>query len=177
MLASTVVLVLGLAACDGGADRPTDAQSSGAEPSASGSSGQDPRGAGEAPDGQEGEQRGVVSGSATLTVGDETWTFDRVACAFGDENFQHGLDFTLTAYRDSLQFYVAVPTVFGHQISLIDTRVYHDDRDLENLSMWSDPTESEFVVIDGKHVSGDVAMIHETSGEPAGQASFDAACP
>lgn len=177
MLTSTVVLVLGLAACGGDADQPTDAQSSGAEPSASGSAGQDPRGAGEAPDGQDGEQREVVSGSATLTVGDETWTFDRVACAFGDENFQQGLEFTLTAYRDSLQFFVVVPTAVGHQISLIDTRVYHDNRDLETLSMLSDLTESDFVVIDGKHVSGDAAMIHETSGEPAGQASFEATCP
>jgi len=176
VLSSTVVLVLSLAACGGGAGRPTDAISSGAEPAASGSSGQGAPGAGEAPDGHGGEQEGVLSGSATLTVGGETWTFDRVVCAFGNENFQQGLDFTLTAYRDTLQFYVVVPTAFGHQISLIDTRVHQDDRDRAALNMWSDPTESEFVVIDGKHVSGDVAMIHETSGEPAGQASFEAAC-
>ena len=123
-------------------------------------------------DGLEAQQEAQGGGSATLTVGDSSWTFDRVLCAIGEEETgQEGAEFVLSSIQDGLQFYVSIDS-FGHSVSL------NDIEDFENpsVALVSEFGADEFIQLDGKNVSGEVTMVQEdgTGGEPA---TFEGTCP
>ena len=123
-------------------------------------------------EGLEAQQAAEGGGSATLTVGDRTWTFDRVLCAIGEEETgQEGAEFVLSSIQDGLQFYVSIDS-FGHSVSL------NDIEDFENpsIALTSEFGGEEFIQLDGKNVSGEMRMVQDdgTGGEPA---SFEGTCP
>jgi len=100
------------------------------------------------------EQEG--GGSATLTVGDQTWTFNSILCAFGEDQIgQEGAEFVLSSIQDGMQLYAAIDS-FGRSVSL---------NDIENLSDPSVNLEAfgADVVVDGKNVSASGQFVDGTS--------------
>lgn len=177
-----ILLVVGalvLAACGGGgASDGETTPTAGAEPEAGGV---DPDALAEDPEAAVEElaedleelQEAVGGGSATLTVGDQTWTFDSVLCAFGEEQIgQEGAEFNLSAIQDGLQLYASVDS-FGHSVSL------NDIQDFENPSVSLDafPGDAE-IVLDGKNVAATASFVDSTSDSFEGvEGSLEAACP
>jgi hypothetical protein len=106
-------------------------------------------------------------GSATLTIGDDTWAFDRVRCAFGEEQIrQEGAVFVLSATGDGLQLMVSIDS-WGHIITLDDIA------DFANPSLgWSagDPVHrlfadaGDFISLDGTRVSATADFRDTVSG-------------
>jgi hypothetical protein len=100
-----------------------------------------------------------TGGSATLAVGDDTWTFDRVACAFGEQQIgQEGAEFVLTAFADGIQLYVSIDP-WGHTITIDD--IANFDNPSVGWSagdpahrLWADP--GDFIVLAGRNVSATV---------------------
>ena len=118
------------------------------------------------------QQDAAGGGSATLTAGDQTWTFDGALCAFGEEEIgQEGAEFVLSSIQDGLQFYVSIDT-FGHMISI------NDIEDFENpsVALSSDGSAGEFITLAGKNVSGQTTMVGD-DGTGAVEASFEGTCP
>lgn len=97
-------------------------------------------------------------GSMTLTVGDESWTFEPALCAFGPEEIgQEGAEFVLSSIQDGKQMYVSIG-VFGHSVSL------HDVEDFENPSISLDSFGyEEFISLDGKSFSGSAEFTDGTT--------------
>jgi hypothetical protein len=122
-------------------------------------------------DSLEAQQEAEGGGSATITAGDETWTFDSVLCAFGEEETgQEGAEFVLSSIQDGLQFYISIDD-FGHSVSI------NDIEDFENPSVsLSSVGGEDFITLDGKDASGEVTMT-EDDGTGAVEASFEATCP
>lgn len=105
---------------------------------------------------QEAAQAVSGGGGFTLTVGDRSWTFDAVRCAFGEEEIgQEGAEFVLSGIQDGLQGYVSIDT-FGDFVSLDDIS------DFENPSV-SLSAGGATIVVDGKNVSGTGEFIDGTS--------------
>lgn len=126
-------------------------------------------------------QEAEGGGSATLTVGGETWEFDSVLCAFGpDEIGQEGAEFVLSALQDGLQLYVSIDS-FGHSVTLDDIQ------DFENPSVGlsADPftaqflgNPEEFIEVDGRDVSAEVAFDDTTTDDIEGtEGTLTATCP
>lgn len=111
-------------------------------------------------------------GSASLTVGDQTYQFDSVLCAFGeDEIGQEGAEFVLSAIADGTQLYFSIDS-FGHSVSLDDIEDFENPR--VSLASFGD----DFIQIDGRSASGDAEFMDSTSDSLdliAG--SFEATCP
>lgn len=119
----------------------------------------------------EGQQAAQGGGSATLTVGGETWSFDRVLCAIGEEETgQEGAEFVLTSIQDGLQFYVSIDS-FGHSVTLDDIE------DFENPSVSLSSQGEDFIRVDGKNVSGEMAMVSGEDPMTELEASFEGVCP
>jgi len=59
-------------------------------------------------------------GSATLTVGDRTWTFSTVACLFDEAAEQVEAEFAMTALGESAELYAEISAA-GHTITIVDT--------------------------------------------------------
>lgn len=120
------------------------------------------------------QQAAEGGGHATFTAGDQTWDFDAVLCAFGeDEIGQEGAEFVLSSVQDGLQLYLSIDS-FGHTMSL------NDVKDFENPSVALSelPTDSEFLILDGKNVTGEAALYDEgddTLTEIPG--TVEATCP
>ena len=116
------------------------------------------------------EARG--GGSATLVVGDDTWTFESVLCAFGeDEIGQEGAEFVLSSIQDGLQMYASIDS-FGHSVSL------NDIQDFENPSVDLTAFGDDFIELDGTSVRADTEFIDGTSESFEGVAgTFEATCP
>lgn len=109
-------------------------------------------------------------GSATLTVGDETWTFDGVLCAFGeDEIGQEGAEFVLSAIADGVQFYLDISS-FGHMATI------NDIENFENPSVNWESEGDDFIILSGKDASGESSFIDYDTMETA-DGSFEATCP
>jgi len=82
-------------------------------------------------------------GSATLTVGDQSWTFSSLLCSFGDED----AEFVMSSIQDGTQLYASIDS-FGHYVSLDDVS------DFENPSVSIDSTGSYTdIVLEGKNFS------------------------
>lgn len=130
-------------------------------------------------------------GSATLTIGGETWEFDSVLCAFGTEETRNeDWDFSLSAIQDGLQLSVsggAEGGPYGDDITLDDIE------DFENPSVsWSAPAfvlpspenptaerVRDFVEIDGKEISAEADFSDGTSDDPTASVpgTLSATCP
>lgn len=118
------------------------------------------------------QQEAQGGGSATLTVGDEEWTFDSVLCAFGEEEIgQEGAEVVVSSIQEGLQFYVSIDD-FGHSVSLNDVENFEDP----SVAISSDFATDDFIEVDGKDVSGEVLFVDEEGG-PVGEGSFEATCP
>jgi hypothetical protein len=123
-------------------------------------------------DSLEEQQNSQGGGSATLVVGDQTWTFGPVLCAFGpDEIGQEGAEFVLSAIQDGLQMYVSIDD-FGTFITLDDIK------DFENPSVSIGSSGGASIEIDGKSVRAagefidSIADAFETI-----PGTFEATCP
>jgi hypothetical protein len=191
--ASALILMaaLLLAACGGsGADdsttttapAPTEADASSStttQPSPSGSSAEEM--ADNMAEDLEDMQASVGGGSATLTVGDQTWTFDSVLCAFGEEQTgQEGAEFNLSAIQNGLQLYASIDS-FGHSVSLNDI----DDFENPSVSLEAGGPfaamlggEDEFIVLDGKNVSASTLFVDDLTDAMEGvEGTLEATCP
>ena len=117
-----------------------------------------------------------TGGSASVTIGEQTWDFDGVLCAFGPEEIgQEGAEFVLSAIGDGLQFYISVDAM-GQFVSLNDIENFEDPA----LSWEADQDASGegFIQVDGKDVSGEATFIDylsESWDEVEG--SFEGSCP
>ena len=118
-------------------------------------------------------QDAVGGGSMVLTVGDETWTFEPVLCAFGPEQIgQEGAEFVLSSIQDGKQMYVSIDS-FGHSVSLDDIE------DFANPSVSvSTFGGGEFIMLDGKSFSGSAEFLDDTSDSFETIAgTFSGTCP
>ena len=120
---------------------------------------------------QEAAQAAFGGGGFTLTVGDQSWTFDSVRCAFGEEEIgQEGAEFVLSAIQDGLQGYVSIDT-FGDFVSLDDIS------DFENPSVGLSAGDAT-ISIDGKNVSGTAEFMDSTSDDfSTTTGTFSGTCP
>lgn len=119
------------------------------------------------------QQAAQGGGSATLTVGDQTWDFESVLCAFGeDEIGQEGAELVVSSLQDGLQFYVSIDS-FGHMVSLDDIS------DFENPSVSLSTFGSDnFIQVDGKNISGDAGFMDSNSDSmDTVDGSFEVTCP
>lgn len=131
---------------------------------------------------------GPAGGSATLTIGDQTWEFDNVQCAIGsDETRSDDWDFSMIASRSGLQLNVdrAPPDGrYGDTIQLSGT----DDPANPRVG-WQAPAlalgsgqapERNFVEVNGKNVAAETMFFDDTSDSPAPEAvpgTLVATCP
>lgn len=114
--------------------------------------------------------------SANLTVGDRTYRFDRVLCAFGpEETGQDDIEFTLSAIQDGLQLDATIMTRFGHVVSLDDIEDFENPR-----VAWSaggpGSTTGEIIHVDGKHVQVETSFTDQNTGTTA-NGTLEAQCP
>jgi hypothetical protein len=118
------------------------------------------------------QQQQQGGGSATLTVGDQEWTFAPVLCAFGEEEIgQEGAEFVLSSIQDGMQMYATIDS-FGHSISLDDIQ------DFENPSVSLSSVGDGFINVDGKSVSADADFVDNTGdGITPTAGTFEATCP
>lgn len=123
--------------------------------------------------GLEETQEAVGGGSATLVVGDQTWTFDSVLCAFGEEQIgQEGAEFNMSAIQDGLQLYASIDS-FGHSVSLNDIENFADP----SVALEAYPGDAE-IVLDGKSVSATASFVDGTSDSFEGvEGTLEATCP
>ena len=119
-------------------------------------------------------QESQGGGSATLTVGDQTWTFDSVLCAFGEEMIgQEGAVFNLSSIQDGMQMYASIDS-FGHSVSLNDIEDFANP----SVALSSGFGSADFIVLDGKNVSAEVGFIDDTSDDFSEiPGTFTATCP
>jgi hypothetical protein len=86
-------------------------------------------------------------GSATLTVGGETYSFDGALCAFDSETGNEDFDFSLSAIGDGMQLSVDSGPTYGDNITLDDIE------DFDNPKVgWSSDGDG-FLEIDGLNIS------------------------
>lgn len=112
-------------------------------------------------------------GSATFSVGDQTWTFDSVVCAVGEEETgQEGAELVLSSIQDGLQMYVSIDS-FGHSITLDDIE------DFENPVVSLSSTGDDFVSVDGKSISAQAEFTDGTSDDftSTTPGTFQGVCP
>ncbi len=116
-------------------------------------------------------------GSASITIGDETWEFDGALCAIGEEETgQEGAEFVLSAIGDGVQLYISIDE-YGHTVSLNDIENFEDPSvSYEAGGLLGDG--AEFIVLDGKNVSGEAGFMDTESGSmDTVDGSFEATCP
>lgn len=107
-------------------------------------------------DGLEDTQDQVGGGAATLTVGADTYSFDKVLCAFDSETGNEDFDFSLSAIGDGMQLSVDSGPTYGDNISLDDIE------DFDNPKVgWSSDGDG-FLTIDGLDVSAAADFIDTT---------------
>ncbi len=117
--------------------------------------------------------------SANLTVGDRTYRFDRVLCAFGpEETGQDDTEFTLSARQDGLQLDATINTRFGHVVSLDDIEDHENPRvawSAGESTAATAPSE-EIIHVDGKRVTAEATFTDQTTGTTA-DGTLEATCP
>lgn len=159
--------------CGGGSDPESADRSRQVEVPDAGDLIADPEGAAaEMADSLEQMQNREGGGTATLVVGDQTWTFDSVLCAFGEEQIgQEGAVFNLSSIQEGMQMYASIDG-FGDSVSL------NDIEDFENPSVDLNAFGDDFLVLDGKSVSGETDFIDGTSDDYTPiHGSFEGTCP
>lgn len=111
-------------------------------------------------------------GSASLTVGGQTYSFDSVLCAFGeDETGQEGAEFVMSAVANGTQLYFSIDQ-FGHSVSIDDIE------DFENPSVSWGSRGEDFIQLNGKSASGEAGFVDGTlEGQQTLPGTFEATCP
>lgn len=111
-------------------------------------------------------------GSASLTVGGQTYSFDGVLCAIGeDETGQEGAEFVMSAIANGTQLYFSIDQ-FGHKVSLDDIE------DFESPSVSWDSRGEDFIQLDGTSASGEAGFVDGTlDGQETQPGTFEATCP
>ena len=124
-------------------------------------------------DSLEDAQEAVGGGTATLTVGDESWTFSPVLCAFGPEEIgQEGAEFVLSSISDGKQMYFSIDS-FGHSVSIDDIEDFQNP----SVSLSSFGGEND-IVLDGKNFSGSADFLDGTSDSfETIPGTFSGTCP
>lgn len=128
-------------------------------------------------------QESQGGGGATLTVNGQTWEFDQVLCAFGEDQIgQEGAVFNMSAIADGLQLYASIDdSGASHTLSINDIENFESPSVALSVSPFvvaSAGTEPDFLTLNDKSVSADVVMIDDTTGEPTAEpAQFAATCP
>ncbi len=132
-------------------------------------------------DSLEEQQDAMGGGGATITVGDTTWAFDSVLCAFGpDEIGQEGAEFVLSSLQDGLQLYVSIDS-FGHSVSVDDISDFQNP----SVSLIADKftasatgAPEEFVELDGKEISATSLFVDGTTDDLTPiEGELEATCP
>lgn len=129
----------------------------------------------------EGLQESEGGGSATLEVGEQTWTFDKLLCAFGpDQIGDPDAEFVLSSIQDGLQLYVSVDG-FGHSVSLNDITDFENpsvDLSADSFTAEMSGEPAEFVVVSGKDISATAGFIDgQSDGLDAVEGTLVATCP
>ena len=132
-------------------------------------------------EGLEDLQESEGGGSATLTVGGETWEFDSVLCAFGPEEIgQEGAEFVLSSIQDGLQLYASIDS-FGHSVSLNDIQDFENPSvslSADSFTAQATGGPEEFVEVDGKDISATASFIDDTTDSFEGtEGTLTATCP
>lgn len=113
---------------------------------------------------------GATGGSAALTIGDATWEFDTVQCAFGEDEIGiEGATWNMAARDGSLSFYAAIDPDATY-IELADLA----DEDAANLMATGDVD----IDLDGKRATSNATFIDvngDTSLELSG--TMNVVCP
>ena len=118
-------------------------------------------------------QAAAGGGSATLTVGDQTWTFEPVLCAFGPEQIgQEGAEFVLSSLQDGMQMYFSIDS-YGQSASI------NDVKDFANPSVSvSTLPNGAVIAIDGKNFSGTGDFYDDTTESfETVSGTFSGTCP
>lgn len=106
-------------------------------------------------------------GSATLTVGDQTWEFQTVICAFGEaQTGQEGAEFILSAIEDGMQLYATIDS-WGHRVSLDDIEDFENPSvslQASDASFGGQAGNAEFIEVSGKSVRA-AAVFADMSGD------------
>lgn len=113
-------------------------------------------------------------GSATLTVGDQSWTFEPLLCAFGeDEIGQEGATFVVSSIQDGTQLYLSIDETWGHSAGL------NDISDFENPSVSLDSTGPYTnITLDGTSFTGTGEFLDNTSESfDRLPGTFEGTCP
>lgn len=135
--------------------------------------------AGEETGGMDSRQEASAAG-ATLTIGERSYTFDRVLCAVGsEETGRDDTEFTLSARQDGLQLGATINTRFGHTVSLDDIA----DRDDPRVS-WSagevglpgSDDAGEFIRVEGERVTAEATFVDRLTDTTA-EGRLTATCP
>ena len=172
LMAAAILATVALACSSGDDDSSTDGDQLTATPEASsdGDGGGDGNGSGD----------GAGAGSATLTIGDESWSFDDIFCAFSPEEagnarvsfFVSSFGESATGARTQLDATIQDPAQEGRYDgeNVIKTVSLNDVEDFENPSVdWSSISgfsiaELDFQV-DGKNVAVSAAFNDGTTDD------------
>lgn len=120
------------------------------------------------------QEQAAEAGSATVTVGNTTWTFDSALCAVGEEAIgQEGAEFVLSSIQDDVQFYLSIDS-YGHRASVDDIA----DQDDPSVVLSTADASGEFIQVDGTRVTGEADFVDYTTDSLEGiPGSFEATCP
>ena len=113
-------------------------------------------------------------GTARITVGEDTWEFEQVVCAFGEEGTGiPGAVFNMAASKDRISLYAADEPDRAY-LELTDLDTMDDD---DGLS-WTTVDDPKFAV-DGRKLAGSFDVVHlGVDGSQETQAAqFEAVCP
>jgi hypothetical protein len=128
----------------------------------------------------EGVQEAEGGGTATLVVGGDSWTFDKVLCAFGPEEIgDPDAEFVLSSLQDGLQLYVSIDG-FGHYVELADIGNFDDPSVhlVADSSMSMSGGPEEFVEVNGKEISATALFVDEVAENYDGvEGTLTATCP
>jgi len=118
----------------------------------------------EVPDGGDGPGDSLQDGNATLTIGEETWTFDGFGCAFGPEETRNeNVEFSAAAFGESAtgaSTQLSVDITLGtHAVSL------NDIDDFENPSVALEAIGGFEIQIDGDNISAEALFDDGTTDE------------
>ena len=170
LIAATAIVA---ASCGGGDDADSDAGAGDVEVPDADDLIADPEGAAEdIAESLEEVQRSQGGGSATFVVGDQSWTFASVLCAFGEDQIgQEGAEFNLSSIQDGMQMYASIDR-FGHSLSL------NDIADFENPAVDLSSVGDDFIVLEGKNVTAEAEFMDGTTDDITTiSGTFEATCP
>jgi hypothetical protein len=177
--ATAAALVLGAVGCSSSDDDSTAAAGTGGSPDTNEAADNDEAANNdEVGDGNGGSDAGSSGGSATITIGPQTWTFDQVRCGFGeDEIGSPGAELVVAASRGPISLYASVEADFSY-IELADL-----ETDGEGVTWTTQGVDAADPVISesGGSVSSEAMFMSygaDGAGDPeTAEGTLEATCP